>query len=80
MSSCKHEWRIRKKKGEYLELLHVELFCDHEFIAEWITISRWGKDHFSINVSNHCMVPIDSMKMFVEELQKFIKEMEAEEK
>ena len=80
MKSYKHEWRIRKKKGEFLELLHVELLCGHEFIAEWITISRWGKDHFSINVSSHCMVPIDSMKMFVEELQKFIKEMETEEK
>ena len=78
MSSYKHEWRIRKKKGECFQFLHIEETGGHDFLTEWVTITRWGKDHVLINVSGHCMIPIDSMKMFIEEFQKFIKEMEAE--
>lgn len=69
------EWIIIKGEEERtIELHHV----DREIIAEWITISRWGKDRVLVNASSNCLVPIDCMKKFLEELQKFIEEIEEE--
>ena len=70
-----NEWNIIKREEERtIELRHV----DREFVAEWIAISRWDKDRVLVNASSNCLVPIDYMKMFLEELQKFIKEIEEE--
>ena len=66
-----NEWKVIKREEDgFIELFDGSL--------RWIAISKWGKDHVLVNASSNCLVPIDVMKMFLEELQKFIKEIEEE--
>jgi len=65
-------WKIRKKKGEHLEFLF-----EHDVPLEWMEIIKCDETYILVDTSHPCVIPA---KMLLEELQKFIKEMEAEEK
>lgn len=71
------ELKYRKERGKWLQIycMHRGSSIFHEI--EWLDIEEWGKGYIRIQSVNSIIIPI---KPFIELLQEFAREMEAEEK